>query len=87
MACTCPLGPASDDSDMCRECAEAIAWGLYDANLFDRSERNEALKRAGYRNLAAKDVIEAQVGIAWDLGVSLPQGHPFAPVVDGKQAA
>lgn len=25
--------------------------------------------------------------VLWDLGVSLPKGHPFAPVVDGKEAA
>lgn len=31
--------------------------------------------------------IEANVATAWDLGVSLPSGHPFAPVVDGRQAA
>ena len=25
--------------------------------------------------------------LAWDLGVSLPEGHPFAPSVAGRQAA
>jgi len=29
----------------------------------------------------------AQSEVAWDLGVSLPDGHPFAPIVDGGAAA
>jgi hypothetical protein len=37
--------------------------------------------------LAARNRWITEHEIAWDLGVSLPVGHPFAPVVNGRQAA
>lgn len=40
------------------------------------------------RDFDAEDAgAESWGPILWDLGAGLPDGHPFAPSVDGRQAA
>lgn len=70
--------------DKCACCGEwtTAAYDRYDGLYNDGTEMELC-------ECTDEDFAEmgAYVGTAWDLGVSLPAGHPFAPVVDGLAAA
>lgn len=66
------------------------------AKLEDRAQRGDEARHLYARPDGEPGLVtwekwaelrKAQVELAWDLGTSLPEGHPFAPSVDGKQAA
>lgn len=74
MSCTCPNDAGCEG--ICEACANVVAYGLRSASLVDE-----------YRPDRIMGLMDAQAEIAWDLGVSLPEGHPFAPIVDDRLAA
>ena len=70
-----------DDEE--RDEAEALGTAYLDELCGYRKRRSDSQRR----NWEDAELRKAQAETAWDLGVSLPTGHPFAPVVDGKLAA
>lgn len=70
-----------DDLDEAEALAAENLSTVYLDELCGYRKRREDFERRSWADR------ETQAELAWDLGVSLPEGHPFAPVVEGQHAA